>query len=184
MSQETLHGLLGWFLIVASIWMTCLALQQVALLALRLVRTIRTLSGRRLNKIKQKFSDEEDRIGEEVEPMFELWWSEIGKKIVENSPSLYENVVLPPGIDEIPEQVKAMVAGPALHFISQSAQEFAIHLASKPSHDAFIEEVRRIDSKMAASYLEQYEMHLDEHRSQLADLGINIAEFEAQFSAA
>jgi hypothetical protein len=183
MSQEALRSLLGWILIVTAIWMTCLAIGQVVLFGHQLSSTIRTLSGRRLDKITQKFSDEEDRISDEVEPKFALWWNEVGKSIVERSPGLYANIGLSDEVGEVTEQLRAIMKGVALHMVSRSAQEFAVHLASKPSHDIFIAEIRHIDSKRADAYLERYEKHLDDHRRQLADLGINVGEFEALFSA-
>ena len=185
MSQETLNGLFGWLLIAAAIWMSLLVLHQIGLTTLRVIRTVRTLSRRRLDKIKQRFNDEEERISEEVEPKFDFWWNETGKKVVQTSPTLYENVLMPPGmdVDEIPEQLKAMIAGPVLNIISSNAQEFAVHLASKSVHESFIAEIRRINTKLADDYMEKHEKHLANHRSELADLGIDIDEFEAQFSA-
>lgn len=83
----------------------------------------------------------------------------------------------------MPDEVQSMVMGAAARLASQNALSFAIQLASNPSHDVFIAEMRRVDASLADEHVIDRDKEFDQFRSELASFGINIDEFEHQFSA-
>jgi len=183
-NQETLYTLFCWLLLATTILMTLLALRRIAITAIELSRFFGTIQGRRLHKIQDKYTEEMDRIGKEIEPLFELWWNDAGRKTAEASPRLYDSVGLPGDVSQLPKEVQAFAKVQALKKASSEALEFAVHLATTAGHNAYIRELRRVDNKTADELAAGYEEHIEEHRSGLAKLNIDVDDFERRFAAA
>jgi len=181
-NQALLEVLLIWLLIASAIWMTSLALRQIATNVLAVSKLIGTVKEGRVHTFHKKLEDHVELIGKEVEPIFELWWADIGKKTAENSPSLIDNLNLPFDVSQLPEQVQAIMRAQALLRAEDSVREFAVHLATTANHLAFMQEVRRVSSKMADEVRAEYDEHLEAHRSELIRLGIDVDDFERRFT--
>lgn len=182
-NQALLEVLLIWLLIASAIWMTTLALRQIAINVKAIRKLVGTIKEGRVHTFHKKLENHVELIGKEVEPIFELWWADIGKKTAENSPSLIDNLNLPFDISQLPEQVQAIIKAQALARAADSVREFAVHLATTANHLAFIQEVRRVSSTMADEVRAEYDEHIEAHRSELVRLGIDIDDFERRFTS-
>jgi flagellar motor switch protein FliG len=182
MSQETLYTLFGLLLIALLVFVGGLAIEKVASIISQINQAIRLSTRRRLESMNDTFRKEVDRMRTEIEPKFDLWWSETGKKVIESNKGVYAKLGLPIDFSELPELEQSMISHQTLDTVSEEALKFAVHVANQPAHNTFIKEVRRVSNAQAEAFQEEYQMHMERHRRGLAGLGIDVDEFEAQFS--
>lgn len=184
MSNAVLSYLFGYLLIIAIATMAIVFLRQFRGALTEAFTSLHRRREHKLHKITKNFEREQEEIGEGVDPMFELWWGEIGKKSIEDSPGLLGNVELPVDPSLLPREFTEMIKHQALHIAEDDIREFAVHLAAKQAHQKFIEQVRHIDKVTADRFNEEYEKHVESHRKRLDMLGLKVDDFEQRFTTA
>ena len=177
-----LIGALALFVNVLTVWVVFKAINEAFSAAATVVAARIRKRRRRVEKFADAFALEADRIRLEIEPKFDLWWNEIGKSVIKNNAGIYEKLGLPVDFEELSEHQKSHITRQAQDIVSSAALEFAVHLANKPAHDAFIKDVRQVDKRQADVYQTEFETHMEHHRSKLAGLGIDTSEFESEFA--